>query len=89
MKKKIYLFAIIVLTIILNAQFVFSGFEREIINMNETGWKFIRQDVTDAEKLSFDDSGWLEISIPHDWNGGIDGVHDDIFTGPNMYKGIG
>ncbi len=32
------------------------------------GWKFIRQDVTNAESVAFDDSKWSDVSAPHTWN---------------------
>ena len=32
------------------------------------GWKFIREDVTNAEKINFDDSKWLAVSAPHTYN---------------------
>ena len=32
------------------------------------GWKFIRQDVTNAEQVGFDDSQWMDVSAPHTYN---------------------
>lgn len=32
------------------------------------GWKFIRQDVANAEKVDFDDSNWTTVSTPHTYN---------------------
>jgi len=32
------------------------------------GWKFIRADVTNAEKNDFDDSKWATVSAPHTYN---------------------
>lgn len=32
------------------------------------GWKFHLGKVTDAEKEGFDDTGWKELSLPHDWS---------------------
>jgi beta-galactosidase len=40
---------------------------REKYNFNP-GWKFIRQDVPDADNPSFDDSAWTTVSTPHTWN---------------------
>lgn len=34
------------------------------------GWKFIREDVPDAAKPDFDDTGWTNVSTPHTWNDG-------------------
>ncbi|WP_072402851.1 glycoside hydrolase family 2 protein [Flaviramulus basaltis] len=49
------------------------------INKNE--WKFNRADVKNAHKSNFKDDAWMSITIPHDYNGGVDGVHSDIFKG--------
>jgi len=32
------------------------------------GWKFIREDVTNAETVTFDDSKWTDVSAPHTYN---------------------
>ncbi|MDR3460414.1 MAG: DUF4982 domain-containing protein [Verrucomicrobiae bacterium] len=32
------------------------------------GWKFIREDVTNAETVTFDDSKWADVSAPHTYN---------------------
>ena len=40
---------------------------RAKINFNP-GWKFIREDVTNAMEISFDDSKWSDVSAPHTWN---------------------
>ncbi len=40
---------------------------RVTFNFNP-GWKFIREDVTNAEKIDFDDSKWATVSAPHTWN---------------------
>ena len=36
---------------------------REAINFN-VGWRFIKQDVTGAEKHDFDDSAWSVVNLP-------------------------
>ena len=33
-----------------------------------SGWKFIRADVTNAEQIAFDDSKWSDVSAPHTFN---------------------
>jgi len=40
---------------------------RATYNFNP-GWKFIRQDVTNAEQAGFDDSKWADVSAPHTFN---------------------
>jgi beta-galactosidase len=37
------------------------------INFNP-GWKFLRENVTNAETVAFDDSKWTDVSAPHTWN---------------------
>ena len=32
------------------------------------GWKFIREDVTNAEQVAFDDAKWTTVSAPHTYN---------------------
>lgn len=67
--------------------------------INNSDWKFKLGDTKNAFKKSFDDSEWLSVSIPHDFNGGVDGVNNNVFLGrfdfnndPDqmlMYKGVG
>lgn len=33
----------------------------------EKGWRFTKGDVADARVVGFDDSGWEEVAVPHDW----------------------
>ncbi len=40
---------------------------RATYNFNP-GWKFMRQDVPDADTVNFDDSQWTNVSLPHTWN---------------------
>jgi beta-galactosidase len=68
-------------------------------SINETEWKFKRDEVKNGFKPSLNDADWLNIKIPHDYNGGSDGVHNDVFQGRfdtkndadkrMMYKGPG
>lgn len=50
----------------------------------DSGWRFIRQDVSGAQYIGFDDSSWTAISLPHTWNN-LDGQDG----GNNYYRGIG
>lgn len=87
-------FMIITLCIFL-ISFAYGKDLRKKYSINNNEWKFKRADVKGAKEISFDDSGWLSIKIPHDFNGGIDGVHNDVFLGRKksprskngMYKG--
>ena len=54
-------------------------------------WKFIRQDVTGAEAVGFDDSKWDNVSTPHSYNE-TDSFRTIISHGGGdrgTYKGIG
>ncbi|MCE5344087.1 MAG: beta galactosidase jelly roll domain-containing protein, partial [Eubacteriales bacterium] len=31
-------------------------------------WKFIKEDVPGAQALEYDDSGWRDVQVPHDWS---------------------
>jgi beta-galactosidase len=48
-----------------------------------SGWRFIRQDVSGAQNASFNDSAWSVVNLPHTWNG-FDGQ-----AGGSYYQGIG
>jgi beta-galactosidase len=72
---------------------------RERYAINDHDWKFMRAEVEKGFETSLNDKDWLNVSIPHDFNGGSDGVHNDVFKGrfdvkndPDqrlMYKGPG
>ncbi|MFL6075534.1 MAG: sugar-binding domain-containing protein [Mycobacteriales bacterium] len=34
----------------------------------DEGWRFLRGDATGAEAPGYDDSGWRELDLPHDWS---------------------
>jgi beta-galactosidase len=53
---------------------------RATFNFNP-GWKFIREDVTNAEKMDFDDSKWAVVSAPHTYN------DQDSYTGIISHSG--
>src|ERR1700722_1137463 len=54
---------------------------RQAVDLNP-GWKFIRQDVIDAQNPTFNDSAWGSISLPHTWN-----ISDG--ESAKMYRGVG
>src|SRR4051812_21920289 len=33
-----------------------------------SGWKFFKGDVTNADQVAFDDSKWTDVSAPHTYN---------------------
>jgi beta-galactosidase len=62
---------------------------REKTLMNGLDWKFKKADVAGAQATAFVDAAWATIKLPHDFNGGIDGVNNDMFNGPSQYRGPG
>jgi beta-galactosidase len=50
-----------------SAPFVPPASPRATFSFNP-GWKFIREDVTNAEQVAFDDSKWSDVSAPHTYN---------------------
>jgi beta-galactosidase len=54
----------ILLILILSASLSVNA--REIVSFN-SNWKFCLGDPENAQTVDFDDSGWTDISIPHDW----------------------
>ncbi|WP_339315102.1 discoidin domain-containing protein [Paenibacillus sp. FSL R10-2734] len=71
---------------------------REELNFN-TGWLFKREDVSGAQELTFDDSGWEGVNLPHSVrlepkiNGGINQSYQGLasyrrhFSLDNSYSG--
>ena len=100
MVRKRDLPALIVL-IVAAAQLAAAGtaFERVRYSINDNEWKFKRAEVDQGHTPGLNDDSWLKVTIPHDYNGGIDGVHNDVFKGRFdfendvdqrlMYKGPG
>ena len=63
--------------------FIFSGFSSDkkpkdkiVQRLNfDANWKFIQQDITGAEKVSFNDASWRTLNLPHDWS--IEGEYNE------------
>jgi beta-galactosidase len=49
--------------------------------INKNDWKFKREEVKNGFKASLQTTDWQNISIPHDYNGGSDGINNDVFQG--------
>ena len=63
---------------------------RATLNFN-LDWKFLREDVPNAEAITFDDSKWANISTPHSFNE-VDSFRQLISHGGGdrgTYKGLG
>ena len=57
----------------------FSGYGDSLF---DTEWKFMKGEIANAEQSDFDDSGWRELTIPHDWNIEPHPVQNDKYIGP-------
>jgi len=68
---------------------IFAQFTRVHNTISSQTWKFIKSNPSGAEQTGFSDAAWLSVTIPHDFNGGIDKVNNDVYSGPAMYRGIG
>jgi len=55
---------------------------KESTNINST-WKFTKTSVINAQQVTFDDSSWSDIHLPHTWNA-LDGQDG----GNNYYRGV-
>jgi beta-galactosidase len=62
-----------------SSPFVAPDSPRATFNFNP-GWKFIREDMSNAEQPAFDDSKWLDVSAPHTYND-VDSYTDFISHG--------
>jgi beta-galactosidase len=61
---------------------------RAMLDFNP-GWKFIRQDVPEAEKPDFDDSPWATVSTPHTYNETDSYAHLISHSGGDRYAYAG
>ncbi len=46
---------------------------RKVVSF-DPGWRFLKADAEGAEKISYDDSKWRKLDVPHDWS--IEGPYD-------------
>jgi beta-galactosidase len=56
-------------------------------SIDEYEWKFFKDEVKNGHSVSLDDSKWMTVSIPHDFNGGSDGQNYDVFGGRFDFTG--
>lgn len=54
--------------------------DRHSISLNQD-WKFIKQDVSNAFRRTYNDDEWETVSIPHCWN------RSDVYDMRNVYDG--
>lgn len=63
MKKSLFLFAVMLLTNVITAQNIEIG-----TNRFDFDWRFHLGGALSAEKVTYDDSNWRVIDLPHDWS---------------------
>ncbi len=56
---------------------------RQRVDLN-SGWKFTKGDVANAQSPTFNDSAWASVNTPHTWN-----ATDGSDGGNNYYRGVG
>lgn len=81
MNKRLNFYKLLILTIFAQVSISQCVAQRQSKTIND-GWRFIKQDVTQAQDISYDDSKWEKISIPHSWN-------SDAYVTKNYYRGTG
>ena len=52
----------------------------------DSGWRFKLGDVRGAETINFDDTGWLTVSLPHNWGWAQAQEGKDYYRGPGWYR---
>jgi beta-galactosidase len=57
---------------------------RSILSLDDS-WQFMRQHVDGAEAVSFDDSSWTTVNLPHTWNA-LDGFDGYYYRGTGWYR---
>jgi beta-galactosidase len=65
--KPFYFFATILFAVSLSSCTEKNSDEKREILFN-SDWKFIRADVLNAQQTDFDDSGWRNLDLPHDYS---------------------
>jgi len=62
---------------------------RSVVNFN-SDWKFIKGELSGAEKPDFDDSAWQTVRLPHDWAiSGPFNPRENGYAGKLPWKGVG
>jgi beta-galactosidase len=57
---------------------------RQVTTLSD-GWKFVTRNRTGAEKVTFDDSTWANVSVPHTWN---TSTEKPLYRGPGWYRRV-
>jgi len=71
MMKRVFLKIAVVCTFILCPVISYSQKEPRIRENFDFDWKFILNDSAEASALSYDDTKWKAVQLPHDWSIGL------------------
>jgi len=52
----------------------------------DSGWRFAREDMRDAQNPAFDDSPWQKVALPHTYNAEDGEKGGDYYRGPAWYR---
>ena len=54
----------------------------------DANWRFLQQDVANAQNIGFDDSSWTNLNLPHTWDipDGQDGPSTTYYQGTGWYR---
>ena len=55
-----------VVIILASLNFLF-GYSQRIESLLENNWKFVKGEVSGAQSVTFDDTDWERVTVPHDW----------------------
>ena len=55
-----------VVIILASLNFLF-GYSQRIESLLENNWKFVKGEVSGAQSVTFDDTDWESVTVPHDW----------------------
>ncbi|MBC7417579.1 MAG: beta galactosidase jelly roll domain-containing protein, partial [Pedobacter sp.] len=86
--KKAARFLVLFLVVWMSAQSVKAQQSRITSNFN-ADWKFFKGDAKQGESMSFDDTKWRDVNLPHDWS--IEGPFNEKWASATAYLpgGIG
>ncbi len=73
--------------ILLAGVFISMASAERIVRRLDFGWKFIKGDPAGAQGPAYDDSGWRDVQIPHDWS--IEGPYDANWASATAYLPAG
>ena len=68
-------FPFLIIFLSVNLLSVIAEAQTRKIHSFDNGWRFLKGDAANADRLSFDDAAWKKTNVPHDWS--IEGPFDE------------